>query len=83
MIRKQLWDSLVKHGVQRIEAAGKIFDPHHHQAIERLESTEYPDGYVVAVFQDGYMFHGRVLRPAIVRVAVHSGEGEKPNTNEN
>jgi molecular chaperone GrpE len=83
MIRKQLWDSLVKHGVQRIEAAGKIFDPHQHQAIERLESTEYPDGYVVAVFQDGYMFHGRVLRPAIVRVAVNSGEGEKFNTNEN
>lgn len=83
LIRKQLWDSIAKHGVQRIEAAGKIFDPHQHQAIERLESEEYPDGFIVAVFQDGYTFHGRVLRPAIVRVAVHSGEGENSTTNEN
>ncbi|HEV7968372.1 MAG TPA: nucleotide exchange factor GrpE [Candidatus Acidoferrales bacterium] len=83
LIRKQLWDAIAKHGVQRVEAAGKMFDPHLHQAIERLESTEYPDGFIVAVFQDGYMFHGRVLRPAIVRVAVHSGESEKSTTNEN
>jgi molecular chaperone GrpE len=83
LIRKQLWDSIAKHGVQRIEAAGKIFDPHQHQAIERLESEEFPDGFIVAVFQDGYMFHGRVLRPAIVRVAVHPGEGENSTTNEN
>jgi molecular chaperone GrpE len=83
LIRKQLWDSIAKHGVQRIEAAGKIFDPHMHQAIERLESEEFPDGFIVAVFQDGYLFHGRVLRPAIVRVAVHPGESDKPSTYEN
>jgi molecular chaperone GrpE len=77
LIRKQLWDTIAKHGVQRIEAAGKIFDPHQHQAIERLESDEYPDGSVVAVFQDGYTFHGRVLRPAIVRVSVNPAEGGK------
>jgi len=71
LVRKQLWDTLAKHGVQRIDAAGKTFDPHQHQAIERLESEDYPDGAVVAVFQDGYTFHGRVLRPAIVRVAVN------------
>jgi molecular chaperone GrpE len=72
LIRKQLWDSLAKHGLQRIEAAGKMFDPHQHQAIERVETTDFPDGSVVAVFQDGYMFHGRILRPAIVRVAVNA-----------
>lgn len=83
LIRKQLWDAIAKHGVQRIEAAGKMFDPHLHQAIERLESERFPDGFIVAVFQDGYMMHGRVLRPAIVRVAVHSGKGEKTTTNEN
>ena len=83
LIRKQLWDSIAKHGVQRIEAAGKIFDPHQHQAIERLESQDFPDGFIVAVFQDGYMFHGRVLRPAIVRVAVNSNESENSTTHEN
>jgi molecular chaperone GrpE len=83
LIRKQLWDAIAKHGVQRIEAAGKMFDPHQHQAIERLETEEFPDGFIVAVFQDGYMIHGRVLRPAIVRVAVHSGEGKNPITYDN
>lgn len=83
LIRKQLWDAIARHGVQRIEAAGKIFDPHQHQAIERLESEDFPDGFIVHVFQDGYMFHGRVLRPAIVRVAVNSREGENATSIEN
>jgi molecular chaperone GrpE len=83
LIRKQLWDSIARHGVQRIEAAGKMFDPQMHQAIERLESDEYPDGSVVTVFQDGYLFHGRVLRPAIVRVSVHPGEGGNSASLEN
>ena len=81
LIRKQLWDVLVRHGVQRVEAAGKMFDPHVHQAIERVESAEYPDGFIVDVFQDGYQFHGRVLRPAIVKVAVHPG-GDSDNATE-
>lgn len=80
LIRKQLWDTLAKHGVQKIEAAGKMFDPHMHQAIERVESGDQPDGSVAAVFQDGYMFSGRVLRPAIVRVVVNPGESQKHQT---
>jgi len=83
LIRKQLWDTLARHGVQGIEAADKMFDPNFHQAIERAETLEIPDGMVVTVFQDGYTFHGRVLRPAIVRVAVHPAEVEIPPTDEN
>ena len=83
LIRKQLWDAIARHGVQPIEAAGKMFDPHMHQAIERVESEDNPDGFIVAVFQEGYLFHGRVLRPAIVRVSVHPEQGEDSTTNEN
>jgi molecular chaperone GrpE len=83
LIRKQLWDTLARHGVQRIEAADQMFDPNLHQAIERVESDELPDGKIVGVFQDGYQFHGRILRPAIVRVAVHPGEGKQALTYEN
>jgi molecular chaperone GrpE len=83
LIRKQLWDTLARHGVQRIEAADKMFDPHVHQAIERVETQEYPDGMVVGVFQDGYLFHGRVLRPAIVRVAVHPTASANSSSDEN
>ena len=77
LIRKQLWDTLARHGVQRIEAADQSFDPHLHEAVERFETDEYPDGSIVSVFQDGYQFNGRVLRPALVRVAANSGGSEK------
>jgi molecular chaperone GrpE len=83
LIRKQLWDVLARHGVTRITAGGKMFDPHFHQAIERVESKESPDGAILEVFQDGYLFHGRVLRPAIVRVAVHPNEAVNSETQEN
>lgn len=74
LVRKQLWDALARHGVQRIEATDKTFDPNLHQAAERYETDELPDGFIVEVFQDGYLFNGRVLRPAIVRVAVNPSE---------
>jgi molecular chaperone GrpE len=80
IIYRQLWDTLAKHGVERIPAEGATFDPHFHQAVERVETPDYPDGAIVEVLQDGYIFHGRVLRPSIVRVAVHTGAtGDQPS----
>lgn len=69
MIRRQLSDTLAKQGLKRIEAVGKEFNPHFHHAIERVETHAHPDGVVVAEMQPGYVFHDRVLRPAMVRVA--------------
>jgi molecular chaperone GrpE len=66
---RKLWDTLARHGLERITAAGKAFDPNYHQAVERVESDEYPEGTVVEVLQDGFSFHGRVLRPSMVRVS--------------
>jgi molecular chaperone GrpE len=71
LIYKGLWDTLARHGLERIEAAGKPFDPHIHQAIDRVETRDYPDGTVVEVLQQGYKIHDRVLRPSAVRVAMH------------
>ena len=71
LIYKQLLDNLARLGAERIDPLGKPFDPHLHQAMDRAETTEHPDGTILEVFQPGYAFHGRVLRPAMVRVAVH------------
>ena len=71
LIYKQLLDHLAKLGVERIEPLGKPFDPHMHQAMDRTETTEHADGTILEVFQPAYVYHGRVLRPAMVRVAVH------------
>jgi molecular chaperone GrpE len=77
LIYKQLLDTLTRLGAERIEPLGKSFDPHLHQAMDRTETSEHPDGTILAVFQPGYLFHGRVLRPAFVRVAVHPGPASK------
>lgn len=71
LIHKQLVDNLARLGAERIDPLGMTFDPHLHQAMDRTETTEHDDGTIVQVFQPGYMFHGKVLRPAMVRVAVH------------
>jgi molecular chaperone GrpE len=69
IIRTQLWNALAKQGLQPIEAMGKPFDPNLHHAIENVPTASQPEGTVVGEMQKGYMFHDRVLRPAMVRVA--------------
>jgi molecular chaperone GrpE len=81
LIHKQLLDNLTKLGVERIEPLGKPFDPHLHQALDRAETTDHADGTILQVFQPGYVFHGRVLRPAMVRVAVHPNPASKQAVN--
>jgi molecular chaperone GrpE len=71
LIYKQLLENVTKLGVERIDPVGQPFDPHLHQAMDRTETTEEKDGTILQVFQPGYVFHGRVLRPAMVRVAIH------------
>lgn len=70
LIRRQLWETLAKQGLVRIEAMGQEFNPHYHHAIERVETSEHVEGIVIGELQPGYLFHNRVLRPAMVRVAV-------------
>jgi molecular chaperone GrpE len=70
LIARQFQDSLAKFGLEPIEAAGKKFDPHLHQAVEGVETTDYEDQTVVGEWQRGYLFRGQLLRPAMVKVAV-------------
>lgn len=81
LIYKQLLDNITKLGVQRIDPTGQPFDPHLHQAMDRTETTEEKDGTILQVFQPGYVFHGRVLRPAMVRVAVRPNPASKEAVN--
>jgi molecular chaperone GrpE len=81
LIYKQLLDNITKLGAERIDPVGKSFDPHLHQAMDRTETTEHADGIILQTFQPGYVFHGRVLRPAMVRVAVHPNPASKEAVN--
>jgi molecular chaperone GrpE len=59
-----------KFNVTPIEAQGKPFDPAYHEAVMREESDDYPENTVISEFQKGYLIHDRLLRPAMVVVAV-------------
>lgn len=74
LIYKQLQDVLAKLGVKPIEAKGQPFDPHVHEAIEMVETSEEPDHQVLDEWQRGYKFKDRLLRPAMVRVAKNPGK---------
>jgi len=69
LIRGQIWNTLSKLGLQRVDSVGKEFDPNQHHAIEKVETADHAEGIVVDELAPGYLFHGRVLRPAMVRVA--------------
>ena len=70
MIYNRMFDIMKKLGLEPVETTGKPFDPHLHQAIERVETADAEDHTVLGEFQRGYNFKGRLLRPAMVRVAV-------------
>lgn len=72
MINTRMLETMKRLGLEPIESAGKLFDPHLHQAIERVETTTAEDGTVLGEFQRGYNFKGKLLRPAMVRVAVNA-----------
>ncbi|HET7890608.1 MAG TPA: nucleotide exchange factor GrpE, partial [Candidatus Sulfotelmatobacter sp.] len=58
-----------KLGVQAIPAKGESFNPHVHEAIEMVETTDAPDHQVIEELQRGYKMKERLLRPAMVKVA--------------
>lgn len=67
--QRELFTILERHGIKRIEAQGRRFDPNLHQAVAEVPSREHPPGTVLAVAQEGYMIGGRLLREAIVAVS--------------
>ena len=69
LIYKQLQDALAKLGVNVIPAKGQPFDPHVHEAIEMVQTSEVPDHEVMEELQRGYKIKERLLRPAMVKVA--------------
>jgi molecular chaperone GrpE len=70
LIYKQLYDTLYKHGLRPIDEVGVHFDPNIHEAVVREEDASVPSHSVTAVLQKGYFVHDRLLRPALVKVAV-------------
>ena len=69
MVRNALLTALRSNGVERIEAAGKPFDPAEHEAVTMVETADSPPNTVVAEFRAGYRIRDRLLRAAMVSVS--------------
>jgi molecular chaperone GrpE len=77
LIFERLSSELRKMGLEPIPTEGQKFDPHSHHALELRETSEFEDHAILEELQKGYNFRGRLLRPAMVRVAVAPSIGKQ------
>ena len=86
LVLKGLLAVLERHGVERIEALGATFDPNQHEAVQMVETAEREPNTVIEEHRAGYRLYDRLLRPAMVAVALapagaesaaEGGEGSK------
>ncbi len=71
LIYNRLYESLKKMGLEPIDTTGQKFDPNLHQAVDRVETEDEEDHQILEEYQKGYKFKGKLLRPSMVKVAVH------------
>lgn len=76
MIAKQLRETLERRGVAEIDPEGQPFDPEVHEAVQTVEDSDHPAGTVAFVMLKGYTIGDRLIRPAMVGVAVEPNGGE-------
>lgn len=70
---KNFTDVLTKAGLEAIKAEGEAFDPNFHEAVMQTPTSEKPEHTIIAELQKGYKLGDKVLRPALVNVAVSEG----------
>ncbi|MFB0519727.1 MAG: nucleotide exchange factor GrpE [Acidobacteriota bacterium] len=84
LIYNNLRETLQKFGLQPIKAKEEIFDPYYHEALFLEKTDQYPENQILEEYQKGYMLKDRLLRPAVVKVAVKKKEpqAQKPEKEE-
>ncbi|MDW5551145.1 nucleotide exchange factor GrpE [Methanosarcina sp.] len=77
-LSRQFFSILEKYGLEKIESEkASEFDPHRHEAVQHIETSEVPDNTIVEVYKTGYALNSKVIRPAMVSVARNPDEAEK------
>jgi molecular chaperone GrpE len=71
LIYQRLYESLKKLGLEPVAGDSELFNPHIHHAVEMMDTKDHPDQTILEEYQRGYYFKGRLLRPAMVKVAVN------------
>ena len=81
LIYRQMQEILSRQGLTAMETSGQTFDPHYHEAVETEVRDDAPHHLILGEMQKGYLLDERVLRPALVKVAVRPDEdlSEEPS----
>ena len=74
LILKQMEEALKGLNVQPVESVGTQFDPRIHEALGSIETSEFPDHQVLEEIRKGYSLRGKLLRPALVRIASNAAQ---------
>ena len=69
MVQQLFYDAFKQHHIERIYPMSEPFDPNKHEAMGVVETDEVEPDHIAQVFQAGYIYHDRVIRPAVVQVA--------------
>jgi molecular chaperone GrpE len=70
LIHQRTVDLFTRIGVAPVKSEGEKFDPNLHHAVQKVESSEHADETILEEYQKGYLYKGKLLRPAMVKVAV-------------
>jgi molecular chaperone GrpE len=79
LVLRQLEETLGRHGVKGFSALGQPFDPSLHEALMNVPTSERSPGTVVLEHGRGFLLNDRLVRPALVGVAVAEGAGPAPS----
>ena len=73
MTLKQFKEVLEREGVVEIKAEGEPFDPFRHEVVSKEVDESHPENTVIEVVRKGYVFREKVIRPAMVKIAIKKG----------
>jgi len=76
---KEFRNILHKEGVKPMQSIGHRFDPYKHEAVMRIDTDKYSEDTITEEFRKGYYIKSKVLRPAMVKVAVSTKEKKDTN----
>jgi len=82
MIARQLWDTLERQGIEVVDPMGQQFSPEYHEAVHRVEDASLEPGTIASVLAKGYLYNGRLIRPAMVGVVADPPTQAQPETDQ-
>lgn len=72
LIQKNLFSVLTSEGLERQKVIGEPFNPLCHEVVETVDSKKHKNNEIVEELRPGYLLRGKVIRPAMVKIAKHS-----------